>query len=392
MTAAVLILLPVAALVSAVLTGIARRVALRVGFVDRPGGRKAHDRPVPLGGGVAVFATVVLLVGGGMAAAQVLTASGGAWGASSWLPAEVATHLPGMASRAGQVWGLLAVAGVLHAFCVWDDARTLGPWTKLAVQTACAAAVVFGVGLRATAFLPVAGLPEVLSILWIVLLANSFNFLDNMDGLCASVAALCGTVLLGAALLNGEWFVAAWLCVLVGAAAGFLVHNRPPAAIFLGDAGSQVIGFLLACVPFAATYYGGKGGPDPAAVGETAARMAVLAPVVAFAVPLYDTASVMFIRLREGRPPWMADRSHFSHRLRSRGLSVGQTLLTVCLVTVAASSGAMLLGRVPMVGAVVVLVQCAAVLGVLATLELSVAEQAPTEAPRNTPPDQVPPR
>lgn len=352
---------------SGLLTAAAARIAGRIGFLDRPAGRKNHARPVPFGGGTAVLATVAGLVGSGMLAAWAATAFPEH---SAWLPAGVADHLPGVLRKAPVVWGLLAAAAGLHVVGLIDDARALPPAAKLAAQSAAASAVVFGLDVRATFFVHDYWLTAAASVLWITAVCNSFNFLDNMDGLCAGVAALCGSALLAASLLNGEWFVAALLCVLVGAVAGFLVHNFHPARIFLGDAGSQVIGFLLGCITLLATYYGGRGGPGPdAPVGESAARSAVFIPVVALAVPLYDTASVIVIRLRAGRPIWGADHSHFSHRLRARGLSVRQTVLTVYLCTFATAAGAVFLGRVPMPIALLIPVQTLAILGVLAMLE-----------------------
>jgi UDP-GlcNAc:undecaprenyl-phosphate GlcNAc-1-phosphate transferase len=365
MTLALLAVFAAALLMSAALTRAAVGVSRRVGFLDRPAGRKSHSEPTPLGGGVAVFLSFAGVVAAGLAGAWAVSAAG--W--ADRLPPTLAEHLPGVLRKAPVAWGLLATAAGLHLVGLYDDARNLPPLLKLAAQLAAAAVAVLALDVRATFFVGEHWVTAAASILWIALCANSFNFLDNMDGLCAGVAVVCGGVLLAGAVLNGEHFIAATLAALTGSAAGFLIWNFHPARIFLGDAGSQVIGFLFGCVTLLATWYGGRTGIT--ADDNPAARSAVFVPVVALAVPLYDTASVILIRLREGRPPWVGDNRHFSHRLRARGLSVRQTALTVYLCTFATASGSLFLGRVGMTQAVMVFVQTLAVLGVLAILESS---------------------
>ncbi len=179
-----------------------------------------------------------------------------------------------------------------------------------------AAAVVFGRGWKLTLFVDWPLATDVVSVLWIVGLINSFNMLDNMDGLAAGVAAIASAILGVVMLLTPEsanqpqLFVAGFCFVLVGALLGFLIHNRPPARIIMGDAGSYFIGFSLAVITILATF---AGGGDP--------RHAILAPLCVLAVPIYDTASVVWIRLRAGRSPFHGDTNHFSHRLVALGLT-----------------------------------------------------------------------
>ena len=151
-----------------------------------------------------------------------------------------------------------------------------------------AAAVVFGRGWKLTLFVDWPLATDLVSVLWIVGLVNSFNMLDNMDGLSAGVAAIAATILATVMLLTPEagsnqpqLFVAGFLFVLVGSLVGFLFHNRPPARIIMGDAGSYFVGFSLAVMTILATFSGG-GVP----------RHAILAPLCVLAVPIYDTVSV----------------------------------------------------------------------------------------------------
>ncbi len=199
-----------------------------------------------------------------------------------------------------------------------------------------------------------------MTVLWIVAMTNAFNFLDNMDGLAASVGLIAAALFAGAQVEAGGLFVPAVLLVLVGALGGFLVHNRHPARLFMGDAGSNFLGFLLGALTVAGTFYRYEASP-----------FSVLAPPLVMAVPLYDAASVILIRLREGRSPFLGDRRHFSHRLVGRGLTPPQAVRTIDLVTLAAGLGALLLHRLDAAGACAVVAQAACLLGVVAILEVS---------------------
>jgi UDP-GlcNAc:undecaprenyl-phosphate GlcNAc-1-phosphate transferase len=199
-----------------------------------------------------------------------------------------------------------------------------------------------------------------LTVLWIVALTNAFNMLDNMDGLAASVGLIASLLFCSAQVAVGDLFVPAVLLVVAGALGGFLVHNRAPARLFMGDAGSNFLGFLLGTLTVVGTF-----------TRERYSRCSVLAPLLVMAVPLYDMTSVVLIRLREGRSPFKADRRHFSHRLVARGLTPPQAVWTIDLVTLAGGLGALLLSRLDWPGAAVVLGQTACLLGVVAILEVA---------------------
>ncbi len=221
-------------------------------------------------------------------------------------------------------------------------------------------------------------------MLWIVGLTNAFNFLDNMDALSASVGLIASLLFVGAQVAVGSLFVPALLLVLSGALAGFLVHNRPPARLFMGDAGSNFLGFLLGTLTVTGTFT--RQGFSP---------FGVLAPLLVMAVPLYDTTSVILIRLREGRSPFQADRRHFSHRLVDRGLTPGRAVATIDLVTLAAGLGALLLHRLESLWeAAVVAGQTVCLLGVVAILEVSTSSRpeprSDAQAPIQAPPVEAP--
>jgi UDP-GlcNAc:undecaprenyl-phosphate GlcNAc-1-phosphate transferase len=159
-------------------------------------------------------------------------------------------------------------------------------------------------------------------------------------------------------------FVPAVMLVIAGALAGFLLHNHSPARLFMGDAGSNFLGFLLGALTVAGTFTR----DEP---GHAFSRYGVLAPLLVMAVPLYDMISVILIRLSEGRSPFLGDRRHFSHRLVARGLTPRQAVWTIDLVTLAGGAGALLLHRLDGPGAAVVVAQTVCLLGVVAILELA---------------------
>jgi UDP-GlcNAc:undecaprenyl-phosphate GlcNAc-1-phosphate transferase len=227
------------------------------------------------------------------------------------------------------------------------------------------AAVMVWQGWRLSLFINSPPLTAVLSVVWIVGIVNAFNMLDNMDGLSAGVAWIAAVILAGVMLTapdpessGPQLFVAGFLLVLAGAIAGFWWHNRPPATIFMGDAGSYFVGFSIAAATLMATFAGGD-----------VPRHAVFAPLCVLAVPIYDTLTVVTIRLRAGRSPFEGDKNHFSHRLVALGLSPKQAVWTIYLLSAACGLGALLLHQVDAFGAVVILMMVGCMLVTIAILE-----------------------
>lgn len=341
---------------------LVRRIGPRWGWVDRPGPRKLHQQPLPTGGGVAIWLGMVVPLAAGHALLWGLGQLGPD-APARWLPAWVVPHVPGLLHQAGRMWGILAGGSILVVVGLVDDRRGLDWRLRLAVQTAVAVAMVAS-GCRLTAFVHWPLLTATLSVVWIVGLINSFNMLDNMDGLSAGVAAICASLLAAVVLMapspathQPQLFIGGFLLVLLGALGGFLWHNRPPARLFMGDAGAYLVGYLLAVVTLLATFAGYE------------APHRILAPLCVLAVPLYDTATVVFIRLREGRSPFVGDKSHFSHRLVELGMTPTQAVLTIYLATATCGLGALVLHQVDSLGAAIVLLVVACVLLLVAMLE-----------------------
>jgi UDP-GlcNAc:undecaprenyl-phosphate GlcNAc-1-phosphate transferase len=291
------VLIFVAALfVATVATPLVRRLALRWDVLDVPEARKTHARPMPLLGGLALLAGVLA----GMVAYQErveLVELGVILVGATWI----------------SLWGL------------WDDRSGLRVASKLTAQGLAAAALVFG-GVRVSLPLPEAA-DVMLSFLWIIVVTNAFNLLDNMDGLSAGVGAVTATFFLLLAALNGQYLVGALAAAVLGACLGFLLYNFNPAQIFMGDSGSLFLGFILAVLGIKLRFPGHSN------------TVTWLVPVLVLLVPLFDTALVVVSRLRRGLNPLTTPGSdHLSHRLVERGWTLRETVLLLLLASCASGA------------------------------------------------------
>ncbi|VAX42675.1 Undecaprenyl-phosphate alpha-N-acetylglucosaminyl 1-phosphate transferase [hydrothermal vent metagenome] len=357
-----LILLALA--ISLPLTGLLVRLGHRLKTYDSAGSA-GHAKPdlrlIPNTGGIAIFAGLALPLATGLLLVKL--------GLTDALTARVpalAEHLPGIAQQTPAALTLLACLTILHLLGLIDDRRALGPWVKLVVMLGCATAMTLVTHSRLFTFLdPHVGGPWLsiaCTILWITLVTNALNFIDNMDGLCAGVTTIAATCFLAAALLHGQWFIAAALALLVGATLGFLAFNRPPARIFMGDGGSLVIGFTLAFLTVRTTYY------DPGAAGGW---YGVFMPLAVLAVPLYDFTSVTIVRLRQGKNPFQGDQQHLSHRLVKRGLTKPAAVGLLWSLTAITGISGIILGSLEPWQAILVGLQI-----IIALLALAFAEHA----------------
>jgi UDP-GlcNAc:undecaprenyl-phosphate GlcNAc-1-phosphate transferase len=344
---------------SAAMTRYLRATAIRRLWVDQPGGHKGHDRPVALGGGIAVTLAWIIPVMLAAIAARMMAGD-----APSWAPDFIRLHLGGLTSKAPIALALVAASAAMCAMGFLDDLRPLSPRFKLILQTIIVVFLVVGFDLRLLAHLGY--VPSVgLSVLWLLTLVNAMNFLDNMDGLSSGVAVIASAVFAVTATSTGQIFVPACTLCLTGALLGFLPYNISPASIFLGDAGSQVIGLLLGAFTILTTFADPAMGLRP---------VGVIAPIVVMAVPLYDTVSVVLLRWRSGAPIWTGDRRHFSHRLVKRGMKPRQAVAVIWLATLVTALPAILLPHASWPLAWGILVQTLLVVMLVALLEEKGAE------------------
>lgn len=267
-------------------TPLTRILARRVGLVDQPGLRKAHRVPVPLMGGLAMYAALIL--------AFV------AFGNRTWWYEGI---------------GILGGATLLFFTGLWDDRYGMPVWLKLGAQFVAAACLI-AVGVQVRLF-DIWWLDLPITLVWVVGITNAVNLMDNMDGLAAGVSAVAAAFFFALAALEGQGLVATLAAALFGAAVGFLFYNFAPAVSFMGDAGALVLGFMLAALgikikfvhfPLASTW---------------------MAPIVVLGVLIFDTTLVTVSRARRRRSPFQGGSDHTSHRLVQLGLSHARAVLTI---------------------------------------------------------------
>ena len=306
----------VATVVSLVLTPLAIRAALRLGVLDRPGEHKSHATPTPYLGGVAIVLAVTLAI---LLAAVVRGE-------------ELATL--------SQLLGLLGIALTMALTGLVDDLRGLPVALRFGLQFAAALGL-WAIGIRVSLTgLTLVDLP--LTVLWTVGITNAMNLLDNMDGLSASTATIASLWFGVIALINGQVLVGALAFAVAGAAAGFLRDNRPPARIYMGDAGSLFLGIMLASLGMQLSL--GRGMLATAAI-----------PILVLTVPVLDTALVTVARLRHGISPFQGGRDHTSHRLVRVGLPVPVAVGLIAIASLAHGWVALLLYRIDTVSGVLLL-------------------------------------
>ncbi|MEZ6047894.1 MAG: MraY family glycosyltransferase [Planctomycetaceae bacterium] len=370
----ILVSVGVSFLLSLLMTSLMRWIAPKIGLVDHPADRKVHLTTTPLGGGIAIFLAVIIPLLAGLGVAAHLNQ-----GETSGLICDLirVTRLEdlfrelssGILYRTTELSKILASGFLLLILGLVDDRIHLPWWSRLLAQFLIAAWLV-GSGIGLTLFIPVPWVAMMVSMLWIVVLINAFNFLDNMDGLTAGIGLISASIFAALMLSHPDeprWLVAGLLLSLAGSLAGFLVHNWFPARIFMGDAGSTFIGLSLGAVTMLGTYH----------TSTSENRFVVLAPLCILAVPLYDFCSVICIRLWEGRSPFQPDKKHFSHRLVALGLVQWQAVLVIYLATlITGLAGILLFHSTSWFTALTALLLTAGVLLLIAILELAAAHQA----------------
>jgi UDP-GlcNAc:undecaprenyl-phosphate GlcNAc-1-phosphate transferase len=305
-------------------TPVVKTVGLKSGYVDKPGERKVHDRPMVRLGGVSIFI--------GTLVALLLV-----WwlGAFKGLPPQ----------KEWEVWGV--TIGGLFFFLIGlaDDLFNLTPLSRLIMQIVIAVFAwqtgvridFLSVPLGGLFFLDWLSLP--LTVIWLVGMANAINWIDGLDGLAAGVSGICAVVMLMVTLAMHQPAAALIAAALAGGALGFLRYNFNPAQIFMGDGGAYFMGFTLAGV--------GVIGLVKTTAITAVAVTAVLLPYLILAVPILDMFTVIVGRLSNGKSPFIADKRHLHHRLLEAGLSHRSTVLFIYSLTFWVGSLALGFSNVP---------------------------------------------
>lgn len=267
------------------------KLAFKLGAIDQPDQRKVHQQVMPRLGGLAIFLAFMI--------AALIWSKG-----------------------ADAFTGILAGAVIIFVVGMLDDIYQLSPWAKLLGQClAAAVAMYFGVmvhfvtnpfdGLLALGYL---GLP--LTFLWIIGITNAINLIDGLDGLAGGVSAIAAATMGVVALVQGQTAVAVTAFILVAAIAGFLPYNFHPARTFMGDGGSNFLGFVLACLAIMGT-------------AKSAALISLFVPIVILGIPIFDTFFAIIRRIHNRAPIFMPDKDHLHHRLMAMGMSHRRSVLII---------------------------------------------------------------
>ena len=293
----------VAGLIAFVTTPLTLMVARRLGFTDDPGPHKLHLAPIPVLGGLAIWAAIVgalIVFGEGRQFVElVVIVVGGT---------------------------IVAVVGLV------DDRVGLGPRGKISGQVVAGVVLVFG-GVQ-TALFSSRLLDVVMTVFWVVAITNAINLLDNMDGLAAGVSAASAGSFLLLASLNGQVLVSSLAAALLGACLGFLFYNFYPAVTFMGDTGSMLLGFALAVLGIKLAFPG------------MPREYTWFVPILVLGVPIFDTILVMISRWRRGVSWWKGGMDHTSHRLVSLGLSHRRVVLALYVIAITLGLASVLLVHV----------------------------------------------
>ena len=293
-----------------------RKWCLHTNLLDDPRDGKNYDAPkihsgaVPLAGGFAVLTGILLplIAGAGLIQFGLIKISF----------ANLIAH--GL-ERRGVELAVIALGAIAITILGWfDDKHELKPLPKLLGQFLIALLVALTCK-RITLFVHSEAFSYAITILWLLTVINAFNFMDNMNGLCAGVGAIGAFIFALIAAANGEYLVAITGFLMCGALAGFLPWNFPNARAFLGDAGSHLIGYLLAVMAILPHFY----------TKQNLRPFAVLAPLFVLAIPLIDIAQVSLLRTFNKKPFWIGDTNHLSHRLTRVGLNRTRAVLLLWL-------------------------------------------------------------
>ena len=298
-----LLLLSIVAIFAFLTTPIFRKIARRAKLLDYPGGRKLQASPVAYLGGLAVAMPITL------SSLLIVFTS---------IPTEFKNQL---------FLGLIIPSLIIAFIGLLDDLYQLPPWPRFIAQSGVAAitSVMLYLSDAGVKLFVNPWLNGVTTTLWVVVIINALNFMDNMDGLATILSLVISISLFTLSYINGQYLVAALCLAIFGACLGFLFWNKRPASIYLGDAGALYLGFLLAAISIRVD------------VNNSDVLISVLVPLLLLAIPVIDITQVVISRLVRRKSPFQGGRDHLSHLLLNKGLSEAKvlTILTICSIFLA---------------------------------------------------------
>ncbi len=309
----------VAMIISYLTTPVVKKLAWKVGAIDVPkDARRVHKKPMPRLGGLAIF--VAFVVAG-----------------ISVLPLEQSS-----------IRGMLIGGVCIVVLGIFDDIYQLSAKVKLIGQIVCALALIaFGLKIEwltnplgGMLYLGKFSIP--VTIFWVVGITNTLNFIDGLDGLAAGIAAIAAFAMMLVNISLGETNAVLLTALLCGSALGFLPHNFNPAKIFMGDTGAMFLGFMLAASAIEGAV-------------KSATAIALIVPILALGLPIFDTAFAIVRRLLNGKSIMEADKGHLHHRLMARGLSQRQAVLYLYFISFSLGVCSVILARIGFKEAIIAL-------------------------------------
>lgn len=290
--------------VSYVLTPYIKKLAFKIGAIDKPDNRKVHKKIMPRLGGLAIY---IAFMAGAVASLEM-----------TW-----------------DIIGILLGGTVIVAIGILDDKYQLPAKVKLLGQIAAACVLVlFDIRIEwinnpfgGYYYLDLLSIP--LTIFWVISFTNVVNLIDGLDGLAAGVSAIASVTVILVSVQMGYYHVAVMTAALAGGIVGFIRYNFNPATIFMGDTGSMFIGYMLAAI----SVYGAV---------KTAATVALIVPAIALGLPIMDTAFAIMRRYSNGKPIFQPDKGHLHHRLLAMGMNQKQAVLLMYAITAALGIAAVL--------------------------------------------------
>lgn len=294
------ILAIISVIISAVLTPFVKKFAIKFNIMDIPDdNRRIHNKPIPLLGGLAIYFSFVI------------------------------TLIFNKGNLTNSEVGLILGSTIIVIGGFIDDKYDIRPWCKLLFQTLSAFVLIyFGVKITVVTnpfssiyqFVNVGYMYIPLTVIWVVGITNAMNLIDGLDGLAAGVSLICSITLFIISILNGRNEAAMLTIILCGSIAGFLPYNFNPAVIFMGDTGSQLLGFMLASISIEGAI-------------KSAAAFSIAVPILALGIPIYDTLFAVIRRKINGKPIMEADRGHLHHRLLDMGLTQKQVVIIMYMIS-----------------------------------------------------------
>lgn len=323
-------------ILSLILTPLAEIIGFKYKFVDKPSNIKVHTNITARSGGIAIyFAFIIALLADVIIVRYFLINA-------DFVTDEFKVYLRNMTFTSGKLLAIISGATFIFLVGIIDDRFSLGAWTKLFLQIISTVPLLLA-DIRIVMFIPYPIFGHLLTIFWVVLLTNSFNFLDNMNGLTSGIAAIVLLALSFISYQSGELFMTMISLALCGSIFGFWRYNFFKGHPFMGDGGSLFIGYLIAAFTIMATYW----------TKENPTSLPVLMPFIVLGVPLFDTATVLWIRYKRGVPLMKGDKNHFSHRLADLGMSKRSAVLFIYLITVCVALNAILIRYLPLKAALI---------------------------------------